>query len=84
MIGIGSGWSGRGTTNLIFVSKDGRTVPATATTNRRREQVRVLRELADLRPDLPLLYFEAPQAQLQLGDREEDGRGLRRGGGEIE
>jgi hypothetical protein len=58
-IGIGAGWSGRGTTNLILVAKSGRVVPATATTNRRREQVRVMRELAELRPDLPILYFEA-------------------------
>lgn len=58
-IGIGAGWVGSGTTNLIFVPQNGRVIPASATTNRRRDQIRVMRELAELRPDLPILYFEA-------------------------
>jgi hypothetical protein len=58
LIGIGPGWSGRGT-NVMFIPKDGRVIHATATTNRRREQVRVIRELSDLRPELPIRYFEA-------------------------
>jgi hypothetical protein len=51
-VGIGPGWSS-GSTNLTFVTRDGRAIRATATTNRPREQTRVLRELAELRSDLP-------------------------------
>jgi Bacterial PH domain len=57
-IGIGESWR-RGATNLMFITKDARVVPATATTNRRREQLRVMQGLAELRPDLPIQYFEA-------------------------
>ena len=58
-IGIGAGWMGRRTTNLILVAKNGSVVPATATTNRLREQIRVMQGLSELRPDLPIRYFEA-------------------------